>query len=177
MAAQGFVLGGGFSSRLSQNLRETNGLTYAIGASNKSYQEVGYIEISCTVSIEDVSQAVEEIHKEVQRMSSSLPTEKEFKTVVRELRREVVADVATSTSIARKLSSYQRYRSNVDGWRKSIQSRRAISFENVQKVSKRVFSTPSTIVLVTGDGQQLSQIFDDAILWSTDQILSNKRQK
>lgn len=171
------ILGGGFSSRLSQNLRETNGLTYAIGASNNSYRDVGYIEISCTVSIEDVPQTIEEIHKEIVRMSTSLPTKQEFKTVVREIRAEVVEDLATSTSITRKLSSYQRSGYDPDGWRKRVQRRKAISFDNVQKVSKRVFSNPSTIVLLTGDGQQLSQVVDDSIIWSSEQIVSNEWQK
>ena len=170
------VLGGGFSSRLSNNLRETQGVTYAIGASSYAYRDVGYIDISCTVGIEDVPLAISEILREVNKMSTVVPTAQEFVAAKLQQRTAIVSDVSTGTSIARKLLSYQTSGAGVLAWKTSVSRVKDISLEAVQSVSKRVFSSPSVIILVTGDAERLTDLIDsDEVLLST-QIVGNNEQ-
>ena len=59
------ILGGQFSSRINSNLREKRGFTYGANSSFHYYKEIGLFEISTAVNIENTSEAIIEILKEL----------------------------------------------------------------------------------------------------------------
>src|SRR5580704_12514278 len=70
------VLGGGMSSRLFQNIRERQGLAYAIFSEMNSYRDAGVLSVYAGTSLETVSQLVRSVLEEFRRMKDEpLPEE------------------------------------------------------------------------------------------------------
>ncbi len=76
------VLGGYFGSRLMKNIREDKGYTYGISAQLISMEKEGYISISSEVGTNVCKKAIEEVYKEIERLSLEQVSEEEL-TLVR----------------------------------------------------------------------------------------------
>lgn len=72
------ILGGYFGSRLMKNIREEKGLTYGIHSSVEAHNGVGVFSIATEVNNKDHAVAVEEIQKELDRLSNELVNEQEL---------------------------------------------------------------------------------------------------
>lgn len=68
MDLAGLILGGGFSSRLFQEIRERRGLAYAISASAFHHLDTGGVQIYAGVSNDRVGEAIEAVLGEVKKM-------------------------------------------------------------------------------------------------------------
>ena len=75
------ILGGYFGSRLMRNIREEKGFTYGIQSSLHSLKHGAYFAIATDVKMENTSQTIEEINKEITLLQSEPVSEKELKTV------------------------------------------------------------------------------------------------
>jgi predicted Zn-dependent peptidase len=84
------VLGGGFTSRLNQNLREEKGLTYGAGSSFNRSVAAGYFWASSDVHAEATGTAVREFLAEFDRIRKGDITEEEAKKARETLRMETV---------------------------------------------------------------------------------------
>ncbi|AWN82272.1 M16 family metallopeptidase [Candidatus Cardinium hertigii] len=66
------ILGGGFCSRLMQNLREDKGYTYGIYSRMVALQQAGYIAIMTEVAQSVAPKAIQEVYKEIERLQNEL---------------------------------------------------------------------------------------------------------
>jgi len=62
------VLGGGMSSRLFQNIRERQGLAYAIFSELNSYRDTGMLSVYAGTSIESAAQVIQSILEEFRKL-------------------------------------------------------------------------------------------------------------
>lgn len=81
MQVVAMVLGGYFGSRLVSNLREDKGYTYGAFAGMINMEDSGYLAISTEVAAEYTRNAVDEIYKEIKRLSEELVPEEELNMV------------------------------------------------------------------------------------------------
>lgn len=72
------ILGGHFSSRLMQNLREKNGYTYGVMAAMINFDKEGYLAIATQVRREDCDAALSEIYYEIECLRTELISEEEL---------------------------------------------------------------------------------------------------
>ena len=75
------ILGGYFGSRLMKNIREEKGFTYGIGSAIASTQQTGVMIIASEVNHENTSEAIDEIFKEIGRLSKEPVGTEELDTV------------------------------------------------------------------------------------------------
>ncbi|MBO7523122.1 MAG: insulinase family protein [Bacteroidales bacterium] len=75
------ILGGYFGSRLMKNIREEKGFTYGIGSAIASTQQTGVMIIASEVNHENTSEAIDEIFKEIDRLSKEPVGAEELETV------------------------------------------------------------------------------------------------
>lgn len=109
------VLGGYFSSRLVQNLRETNGYTYGAYAGLVTLRSEGYMAIATDVDIVHSDDAIIQIKYELQRLRDELIGEDELmlakSTITGELMRLIdgpfgIADIAIENIESGKDAGY-----------------------------------------------------------------------
>ncbi|MFI3321065.1 MAG: pitrilysin family protein [Rikenellaceae bacterium] len=84
------VLGGYFSSRLMQNLREENGYTYGVHAAAVNMQDSGYFIISSELEKETTDKAIEQIFTEIEILKNELIGTEELDMVKRVIIGEVI---------------------------------------------------------------------------------------
>lgn len=87
------VLGGYFSSRLMQNLREERGYTYGVYAGLATLRYASYMAIQCEVASEVQADAIEQIKYEIRRLTTEKISSEELamakNTIIGELMRLV----------------------------------------------------------------------------------------
>ena len=70
MALLGTILGGGMSSRLFQNIREREGLAYAVFAELQAYRDTGSLTVYAGTARETAQQALRLVLEEFKRMKA-----------------------------------------------------------------------------------------------------------
>ena len=72
------ILGGGMSSRLFQNIRERQGLAYAIFSEMNSYRDTGALSVYAGTSLDTAAQVVRSVLDEFRRMKEEPLDEEEL---------------------------------------------------------------------------------------------------
>ena len=104
------VLGGGFSSRLCRHIRTELGLAYAVSASwNVSWDRPGSFFIFCNTKSESTVYAVEEILKEVRRITEEPVSAEELHIAKETALNSFIFNFDTTGEIVRRLMSYDYY--------------------------------------------------------------------
>ena len=75
------ILGGYFSSRLMQNIREDKGFTYGIGSTINNLASLSYISISTQVGFEHTEATLYEIKKEIELLRNAIVSKDELDLV------------------------------------------------------------------------------------------------
>lgn len=75
------ILGGSASSRLFLNVREDLGYAYHVGARLSARLRAGSMIVEAETAQENVRHAIQEIHREINRMANDGPTEQELSTI------------------------------------------------------------------------------------------------
>lgn len=150
------VLGGMFTSRLNQNLREKHAFTYGAFSQNYATNEFGVWELNTSVRAQDTGPAVREILRELESIRSSRPvTSVELARAKRELLGRYSAHLERSSDIADdivelfvdrlKLDYVARLRSTLD----------TIGVDDVQREAEQRLSTRELTVVVVGDTKRI----------------------
>jgi predicted Zn-dependent peptidase len=79
------ILGGGVSSRLFQQIRESRGLAYSVYSERVTYQDCGVLILSAGTAPEKVVQVVETMHDELERLATEKVSEVELDRAKRSL--------------------------------------------------------------------------------------------
>ena len=73
------MLGGGMSSRLFQNIRERQGLAYAVFSELNPYSDTGCLSVYAGTSLESAKQVVESVLKEFTDLKQQLAPAEEVR--------------------------------------------------------------------------------------------------
>jgi len=104
------ILGGGFQSRLFQQIRTKMGNTYNIGASwGANYDHAGLLEISGSTKNVSTLDTIRAVQKEVERIRTSEVTEEELKTAKDSALNSLVFAFDSRTKTLGRLLTYDYY--------------------------------------------------------------------
>ena len=101
--AMSMLLGGGMSSRLFQEIRETRGLAYSIYSFNSAYIDGGLFGIYCGTGEEEVAELVPALCTEMMRAASDIE-EPELKRARAQLRAGLLMSLESTASRAEQLA-------------------------------------------------------------------------
>ena len=101
--AMSMLLGGGMSSRLFQEIRETRGLAYSIYSFNSAYIDSGLFGIYCGTGEEEVAELVPALCTEITRAASDIE-EPELKRARAQLRAGLLMSLESTASRAEQLA-------------------------------------------------------------------------
>jgi predicted Zn-dependent peptidase len=153
------VLGGGMSSRLFQNIREKQGLAYAIFSEMNSYRDSGSFSVYAGTSLENVSQVVRSVLDEFRRIKDEPLPEEELRRAKDHLKG---ATLLASEGTGQRMNSLARYHMYFDRYFSPVELialLEKVTCEDVQQVAQEFFKPERIAASVVGnlDGFELTR--------------------
>ena len=157
------MLGGGMSSRLFQNIRERQGLAYAVFSELNPYSDTGCLSVYAGTSLESAKQVVESVLKEFTDLKQQLAPAEEVRRAKDHLKGSLMLSLESTSSrmsnLARQEMHFQRFFS-LDELAESIEN---ITADYVQRVAQTFFDQKNVALTVLGnlDGFKITR--DDLV--------------
>lgn len=145
------VLGGSMSSRLFQNIREKEGISYSIYTFHSSYSDQGVFGISCATSPDTCERALQLILKECRDLMNTGVTREELE----DTRTYMIGNLALSLEsvevrmgqLAKNEIAYGRYFS----FEEIVEKINNISLDDFHRISDRIFKNKKLSLISVGD--------------------------
>ncbi len=149
------LLGGGMSSRLFQNIRERQGLAYAIYSELNPYRDTGCLSVYAGTSLESARKVVESIVHEFRNLKTdSVPTE-ELRRAQDQLKGSLMLSLESSTARMSNLARQEMYFDRFFGLDEIIEKIEAVTKADLTAMANEFFHTESVAVTVLGNLQGL----------------------
>jgi predicted Zn-dependent peptidase len=143
------VLGGGMSSRLFQEIRESRGLAYSVFSYNASFDDAGYLAIYAGTASDRVPETLAVIAAELDRLVADGLTDTEIAAAQGHLVGSLAMSLETSASRMRRLGRSELVEGNVPSLEELIDRVNAVTHADVARVIDRVFAgAPRTLAVV-----------------------------
>lgn len=145
------ILGGGMSSRLFQNIREKQGLAYAVYSELSMYRDTGCMAIYAGTAVETARQVVDSIIKEFRELKNNLVPAEELRRAKDNLKGSFMLGLESTSSrmgnLARQDLYFQRF-FTLDEMLDSIES---VTAEQVRDIAREFFNPKNITLAVLGN--------------------------
>lgn len=146
--------GGGFNSRLMEEVREKRGLAYSVYSYLSPYRYAAVYVGSVATENKSVGRSIEVIQAELKRMAEKGPTEEELKNAKQYLTGSYALRFDTSSKIANQLLWVQIEDLGIDYTDKRNSLIEAVTLEDVRRVAQRLLQADALIVTIVGKPQK-----------------------
>ncbi len=144
------ILGGSFTSRLNQNLRETHGYTYGAGSRFDMRQSAGPFTASAEIVAAKTDSGLVEFMKELNAIRDTVPSEELIKAK-RYLQLGLPGDFETTQQIASRLVPVVLYNLPLDYYSEYVSKIDAVTQADVQRVARQYINPASLAIVIVGD--------------------------
>ena len=153
------VLGGGMSSRLFQNIRERQGLAYAIFSELNSYRDAGALSVYAGTSLDTASQLVRSVLDEFRRLRDEPLNVEELRRAKDHLKGATLLALEGSGQRMNSLARYHMYFKRHFTAQDLIALLESVTVEDVQQLAREFFQPGRMAASVVGNlnGFQLTQ--------------------
>jgi predicted Zn-dependent peptidase len=145
------MLGGGMSSRLFQNIREKQGLAYAVFSELNPYSDTGCLSVYAGTSLESAKQVVESVLREFTDLKKGPAPAEEVRRAKDHLKGSLMLSLESTSSrmsnLARQEMNFHRFFS-LDELAESIEK---VTAEDVQRVACTFFDQKNVALTVLGN--------------------------
>ena len=148
------ILGGSFTSRLMQNLRETHGYTYGARSSFDMRRSAGPFTASAEVVAAKTDSALVEFMKELNAIRETVPAE-ELSKAKRYMQLGLPGEFETTQQIAGALIPVALYDLPLDYYNNYVQNIEAITQADVQRVARQYINPSSLAIVIVGDRKSI----------------------
>jgi zinc protease len=148
------ILGGSFSSRLMQNLRETRGYTYGAGSRFEMRRAAGPFLASAEIVAAKTDSALLEFMKELNAIRQSVPAS-ELSRAKRYLQLQLPGNFETTQDIAFQLVPVALYGLPLDYYNNYVQNIEAITEADVARVAQQYINPGLLAVVIVGDRKSI----------------------
>jgi predicted Zn-dependent peptidase len=148
------ILGGSFTSRLNQNLRETHGYTYGARSNFDMRRAAGPFTASAEVVAAKTDSGLIEFMKELNAIRDTVPAT-ELQKTKRYLQLGLPADFETTQQIAGALVPVALYNLPLDYYNNYVQSIEAVNQSDVQRVAREYINPGSLAIVIVGDRKSI----------------------
>jgi len=145
------LLGGGMSSRLFQNIRERQGLAYAIYSDLSPYRDTGCLSVYAGTSRESASKVVQSVVSEFRKLKQERVPEDELRRAKDQLKGSLMLSLESSTARMSNLARQEMYFDRFYGLDELIQKIEDVKAEDLQRLANEFFQTNSIAVTVLGN--------------------------
>lgn len=150
------ILGGNFSSRLNQNLREDHGWTYGARSSMVSDMLVGSFDANCEARTSVTDSAVTEFLNEIKMLKNEKISKEELENTKKYLIGSFSRSLENPNTIANFALSIERYGLPQDYYKTYLQKINKVSVEDIQTVAKKYLKPNKSNILVVGNASEIA---------------------
>jgi predicted Zn-dependent peptidase len=153
------VLGGGMSSRLFQNIRERQGLAYAIFSELNAYKDAGMLSVYAGTSIDTAPKVIGSILQEFRRLKDDLLTPEELRRSKDHLKGSTLLALESTGQRMNSLARYHLYFNRHFTPEELIAMLESVTPEEVCEVAREFFQPERIAASVVGNlnGFQLTR--------------------
>jgi zinc protease len=144
------VLGGSFTSRLNNNLREVHGYTYGAGSSFEMRGAAGPFSASAGVQTDKTADALKEFFNELNAILKPVPAD-ELARAKNYVSLRYPSAFETTGDISRRLEDALVYKLPDDYFAKYVQNIQAVTAADVQRVAQQYIKPDHLAVVIVGD--------------------------
>jgi zinc protease len=142
------ILGGFFGSRLMKNIREEKGLSYGISSSLGMLKNAGYMVIGTDVKKELRQQALDEIYKEIRRLSTEAVGEEELNLVKSYMKGAFIGSLNTPFALADKYRNIYTYDLPEDYYDHQIKRIDSVTADKLLELAAKYYQGDFTEIMV-----------------------------
>jgi predicted Zn-dependent peptidase len=144
------ILGGGMSSRLFQNIREKQGLAYAVFSEVNPYSDAGLFSVYAGTSIENAEKVLGLISCEFRALKAELVTNEELRRAKDHLKGSLVLSLESTGARMSNLARQEMYFGRFFSTDEILASVEAVTREEVQAAAVASFQADQTSATVVG---------------------------
>jgi predicted Zn-dependent peptidase len=145
------VLGGGMSSRLFQNIRERQGLAYAVFSELNPYTDTGCLSVYAGTSLESARRVVESVMKEFAELKQNPVSAEELRRAKDHLKGSLMLSLESTSSRMSNLARQEMHFGRFFTLDELAQSIEAVTAEGVQRVAQTFFNQKQVALTVLGN--------------------------
>jgi predicted Zn-dependent peptidase len=145
------LLGGGMSSRLFQNIRERQGLAYAIYSDLNPYRDTGCLSVYAGTSKASATKVVESVVSEFRKLKNEIVSPEELRRAKDQLKGSLMLSLESSTARMSNLARQEMYFDHFYGLDELIAKIEAVTAEELQELANAFFQTDNIAVTILGN--------------------------
>jgi predicted Zn-dependent peptidase len=149
------LLGGGMSSRLFQNIRERQGLAYAVFSELNPYRDTGCLSIYAGTSLESAPKVVESIVKEFRQLKQERVVDEELRRAKDHLKGSLMLSLESTASRMSNLARQEMYFGRFFTLDELVESIEKVTAEDVQRIALTFFDPKQIALTVLGNLENL----------------------
>ena len=147
--------GGGFSSRLMDNIRDNRGLAYDVHSSFSAQKDPGSFQVWMQTKSESANESIDEIFKELKRIRTEQVSEKELADAKAYLTGSFPLRMDTYAKIAGMLTAIEIYNLGLDYPQKYPGLINAVTREDILRVAKKYIDPDRMVIVVLGNQEKI----------------------
>lgn len=142
------VLGGGMSSRLFQEIRESRGLAYSVFSSPSSYSDTGSVVVYASTGVARLAELLDVLDDTLHTFVADGITDEEHRVATGYLEGSMLLGLEDSGARMARLGSGLMARDEITPIGEHVRRIRAVTPEQVRSVVRRVFDAPRVVSAV-----------------------------
>jgi predicted Zn-dependent peptidase len=157
------VLGGGMSSRLFQNIREKQGLAYAVYSELNLFSDTGCLTVYAGTAVETAKQVVSSIMQEFRQLKEEFISTEELQRAKDHLKGSLMLSLESTSSRMSNLARQELYFDRFMSLDEMLDSIDSVSQEEVQMIAQEFFRTDSVALAMLGRLSGIEVTRDDLV--------------
>jgi predicted Zn-dependent peptidase len=153
------ILGGGMASRLFQNIREKQGLAYAVFSDLSPYRDAGLLSIYAGTGLETAGRVVRMVTEEFRNLKQQPVAAEELRRAKDHLKGSLMLSLESTSSRVSNLAREEMYFGRFFTLDEILASIERVTREEVQQIAQEYFAPEQVAVTVLGnlDGFKLTR--------------------
>ncbi len=150
------ILGGSFSSRLNQNLREDKGFTYGAGSSIASDELVGNFDASCEARNSVTDSVITEFLSELKRMRVEKVSVDELESRKNYISGSFGRSLENPQTIANFAIDTERFKLPGDYYKNYLKNLDAVTVDDISDMAKKYIKPDNAYIVVVGNAEEVA---------------------
>ena len=152
------IFGGGFSSRLFNNVRAAKGLAYSVGGGvGTSFSHPGMTRIQMQTKSESTVKGIDALYEEIDNLHAKAPDAVEMKRAKDQILNSFIFRFDTPGKVLREKMTYEFYHYPLDFLERYRGEIDKVTAEQVQQVAKKYLQKDKLAVLVVGNDAEFDK--------------------